>query len=158
MHMRKINNTQLLIDISIESDEWQSHTNTNNLINNAISKTTKHVKIPEYNEISICLTNNNKIQMLNQKYRKSDKPTNVLSFPSSKPHLGDIVISYDYIIDEIEKFKKSFDSHLSHLIVHGFLHLIGMDHDNKINAENMENIEIIILEELGYSNPYDIYY
>ena len=90
--MRKINNTKLLIDISLDCDEWKLHKNTNKIINNAISKTTKYVQIPEYNEISIRLSNNSNIQILNKKYRKLDKPTNILSFPSSKQNIGDIII------------------------------------------------------------------
>ena len=109
-----------------------------------------------YNEISILLTSDNQVEQLNRQYRLINQPTNVLSFPSEKPHLGDIILSYEYIQKELINLNKKFEEHISHLIIHGTLHLCGFDHDNDKNAVIMENIERHIMSELGYDDPYEI--
>ena len=99
---------------------------------------------------------------LNKIYRKKNKPTNVLSFCSrgSKNNkcvfqvLGDLVISRDTAIRELENSKKTFEQHISHLTVHGFLHLLGYIHEDDKEAKIMENLEIKILKELNIPNPY----
>ena len=116
--------------------------------------------------VSILLTNSTKIQELNKNYRQKDKPTNVLSFPIEYPkflenedgfnekNLGDIVLCYEVIKNESAKQKKKFSNHLTHLILHSLLHLLGFDHINDKEAEIMENVEIEILSNLGINNPY----
>mgnify|MGYP005690860921 FL=1 len=100
------------------------------------------------------LTSNKNINALNKKFRNIDKATNILSFKSEEPHLGDIVLSYEYISDELVQQRKNLDEHLSHLIIHGILHLLDFDHDNDTNTIEMEEIEINIMSNLGYKNPY----
>ncbi|MDR2269119.1 MAG: apolipoprotein N-acyltransferase [Rickettsiales bacterium] len=104
-------------------------------------------------EISILLTNDNEIRKLNKKYRGIDSPTNVLSFETKdKDLLGDVVISFDSTMREAGK--KNFINHLTHLIVHGILHLQGFDHLEDDNAKIMEGREIKILRKMKIANPY----
>ena len=112
-------------------------------------------------EVSVRLTGDKEIKELNKKYRNIDKTTNVLSFSldnnvkdTEKIMLGDIVISKDTIDKECKELKKSFESHLAFMVVHGFLHLLGFTHDKVDEAKIMEGQEIQILKKIGFSNPY----
>ena len=111
------------------------------------------------------LTDDAGIRTLNSNWRGIDKPTNVLSFPALQPTgaagpddaprmLGDIAIAYETTRQEADDEQKPFDHHLSHLAVHGFLHLIGYDHENDDDAEAMEALEREILAQLGIPDPY----
>ena len=118
-------------------------------------------------ELSIVLANDPYIQKLNATYRKQDKPTNVLSFPSeilkvgeysslsTLCTLGDIVLSYATIAREASEQEKPIKSHLAHMVVHSILHLLGYDHENSIDAQKMEQTEIDILQHLRFKNPYE---
>jgi probable rRNA maturation factor len=116
-------------------------------------------------ELAVMLTDDAGIRTLNRNWRGIDKPTNVLSFPAlpptgprgpdDAPHmLGDIAIAYETTRKEADDEQKPFDHHLGHLAVHGFLHLIGYDHENDGDAEAMEILEQEILAQLGIPNPY----
>ena len=94
-------------------------------------------------------------QLLNKQYRKKNEPTNVLSFLiNDKPLLGDIILCHSVIKKEALVQKKSIDDHYAHLIIHGYLHLIGFDHAKNDDAFTMENKEIAVLKKLGIKNPY----
>ncbi|MGB8397608.1 rRNA maturation RNase YbeY [Bradyrhizobium sp.] len=116
-------------------------------------------------ELAVMLTDDSGIRTLNSNWRGIDKPTNVLSFPALQPTgpdgacdaprmLGDIAIAYETTRREAEHEQKPFDHHLSHLAIHGFLHLIGYDHEKDDDAEAMENLEQQILAQLGIPDPY----
>jgi probable rRNA maturation factor len=116
-------------------------------------------------ELAVMLTDDDGIRTLNQNWRGIDKATNVLSFPALQPTgavgpddaprmLGDIAIAYQTTRREADEEQKPFDHHLSHLAVHGFLHLIGYDHENDGEAEAMESLEREILAQLGIPDPY----
>src|SRR5450631_3097388 len=116
-------------------------------------------------ELAVMLTDDAGIRTLNNNWRGVDKPTNVLSFPAlqptgrggpddAPPMLGDIAIAYETTRKEADDEQKPFDHHLSHLAVHGFLHLIGYDHENDDDAEAMETLEQEILAQLGIPDPY----
>lgn len=123
-------------------------------------------------EISILLTGDEYIQELNKNYRHKDKPTNVLSFPlidgelikngnfkkllltSKSLALGDIALSIQTILKEASEQKKTFDDHLTHLLLHSILHLIGFNHEDDKDAKVMENLETKILKNMGIKNPY----
>jgi probable rRNA maturation factor len=111
------------------------------------------------------LTDDEGIRTLNRNWRGIDKPTNVLSFPALQPRgprledeaprmLGDIAIAYETTRREADEEQKPFGHHLSHLAVHGFLHLIGHDHEQDQEAETMESLEREILAQLGIPDPY----
>ena len=111
--------------------------------------------------IALKLTDDRDMRALNKTFRQIDKPTNVLSFPSQEweameeeSFLGNIAIGYETVQRECEAEGKSFEDHLVHLLVHGCLHLIGYDHEDKAEAEAMETKEIAILEALHIANPY----
>jgi probable rRNA maturation factor len=106
-------------------------------------------------EVSFLLTDDQEIQHLNKHYRNKDKATNVLSFSyHAMDYLGDIALSYGTIRREAREQNKPFKNHLAHLIVHGFLHLIGYDHQGEDEADLMEKAETEILKTLKILNPY----
>ncbi|MDB2682635.1 rRNA maturation RNase YbeY [Alphaproteobacteria bacterium] len=115
-------------------------------------------------ELTVTLSDDAAVRILNRDHRGKDKPTNVLSFPAYDPnephpeglpvHLGDIVLAYETIEREAEEQSKRFEDHVIHLLVHGLLHLFGHDHEEDGEAEAMESLEIEILERLGIKNPY----
>lgn len=108
-------------------------------------------------EISIVLSNDDQIQQLNKTYRSKDKPTNVLSFPQDESTLlGDVIISFDTIAREAQDQDKHIKDHFTHMLVHGCLHLLGFDHIDESEAEEMEALEVKILSQLGIKNPYEI--
>ena len=114
--------------------------------------------------ISIMFSGDKKVMELNSQFRKINKPTNVLSFPSSTDtstnfknvFLGDIIFSLETIISEAKANNKSTIDHLIHLFIHGLLHLHGYDHKTEDEARMMEDIEICILNKLSIANPYEI--
>lgn len=103
-------------------------------------------------EITIVLADDAFIHDLNKTYRGKNKPTNVLSFPNEEG--GDIVLAIETIEREAKEQGKSLKNHVTHLVVHGTLHLLGHDHMKKKEAERMEQLEIKILKKLGIENPY----
>jgi probable rRNA maturation factor len=118
--------------------------------------------LPESSEVSILFTGDDQIRSLNARWRGKDRPTNVLSFPAARPAghaglppvLGDIVLARQTIEREAALEGKPFQHHLMHLIVHGFLHLLGHDHAGEEEAEAMEGLERRILERLAIADPY----
>jgi len=117
-------------------------------------------------EVTVKLTNDAEVRNLNRQFRHKDKPTNVLSFPAMTNEdiqhlpadfpriLGDIALAFETITREAIEQEKSLDHHVSHLIVHGLLHLLGYDHETDLEAEEMEALEIDILSKQSISNPY----
>jgi len=116
-------------------------------------------------EVSLCLADDAALRALNSRWRGIDKPTNVLSFPALQPTgprgdddaprmLGDIAIAYETLRREARDEQKPLGHHLSHLAVHGFLHLLGYDHEKEDDAEAMEALEQEILAQLGIPDPY----
>ena len=112
---------------------------------------------------SILLTDDLYMKEINKKWRKLEKTTNVLSFPVNRQikvedyfFIGDIVLSYESILSECKLRKKSFKDHFLHLLVHGFLHLLGYNHDNERDEKEMEELEVNYLSKLNIKNPYEI--
>ncbi len=156
-------------DILIEDDAWNTALpGHGSLISLALDKTLHRVEALDAAqdlEISITLTNDDAIRILNRDYRGKDKPTNVLSFPQIdwdnegfeiEPFvmLGDIVISIETIIRESEEQDKRLQDHFMHMLVHSILHLCGHDHEQDTEAQTMESLEVLILEDMGIKNPY----
>ncbi|MEP3046989.1 MAG: rRNA maturation RNase YbeY [Roseibium sp.] len=152
------------IDISIEAGDWPQEDILRLLIEEAIvaAFSSANLEVQAGAEMSLLFTNDAAIQKLNNEWRDKDKPTNVLSFPGSDPQgdvygplLGDIVLSYEIIVREADELGIEFDDHLSHLTVHGLLHLFDYDHQESDEAELMESLEKTILASLEIDNPYE---
>jgi probable rRNA maturation factor len=116
-------------------------------------------------EVSFVLTDDKHMRVLNRSYRGKDKPTNVLSFAALEGEapkagmpwiLGDVVLTSGVIAREAKTQRKSVPDHLSHLAVHGVLHLLGYDHERSADAEAMEALEISALARRGIANPYEL--
>ncbi len=110
--------------------------------------------------VTILLADDAQVQALNHSYRGKNKPTNVLSFPAGEVEqgvrqLGDIILSYDTLAAEATAQNKPLKHHLTHLTMHGILHLLGHDHMDEDEAERMEAIEIALLARMGIANPYE---
>ena len=113
-------------------------------------------------DIAIRLVEADEIQQLNRDYRHKDKPTNVLSFPFDMPEgiegvapiLGDLAICAAVVAQEAEEQGKPLAAHWAHMVVHGTLHLLGYDHIEDDEADVMEALEIAVLQQLGFDNPY----
>ncbi len=112
-------------------------------------------------ELCIHLADDAHVRALNARWRGLDKPTNVLSFPAAALAevgkarlLGDVVLAFETLAREATDEGKPLADHYRHLVAHGFLHLIGLDHDNEADAERMEAIETRILARLGVADPY----
>ena len=110
-------------------------------------------------EVSVTFCDDARIRALNAEWRGKDTPTNVLSFPTpgplvARPLLGDIVIAYETVAREAAEQEKTFREHTAHMVIHGFLHLIGYDHETAAEAEAMEGLERRIASRLGLHDPY----
>nr|WP_244466829.1 rRNA maturation RNase YbeY [Devosia geojensis] len=111
-------------------------------------------------ELSIVLTDDAEQHELNREWRGKDSSTNVLSFPQIEPFgrveglLGDITLARETVAREAEELGKPFDHHFTHLVVHGFLHILGYDHIDETEALQMEGLETQILARLGVEDPY----
>ena len=114
-------------------------------------------------EITVRIVEASESQQLNHQYRGKNKPTNVLSFPFEVPDgielnlLGDMVICAEVVMQEAIEQNKANNAHWAHMIIHGCLHLLGYDHISDTDAEEMEALEIKILAQLGFKNPYESY-
>ena len=153
-------------EVLVVADCWQTEPEAEAVIHRAIEAAAEltDADVGEA-ELAVMLTDDTGIQTLNSNWRGIDKPTNVLSFPALQPEvaagpddaprmLGDIAIAYQTTRKEADDEQKPFDHHLSHLAVHGFLHLIGYDHETDDEAEAMEDLEREILARLGIPDPY----
>jgi probable rRNA maturation factor len=153
-------------EVLIVAECWAAEADAEAIVHRAIDAAAAFVDADTGNaEIAVMLTDDAGIRTLNRNWRGQDKPTNVLSFPALQPTgkpspddpprmLGDIAIAYETTRREADDEQKPFDHHLSHLAVHGFLHLVGYDHENDADADAMENLERAILAELGIPDPY----
>ncbi|RZG73447.1 rRNA maturation RNase YbeY [Acinetobacter wuhouensis] len=132
-----------------------------------IETTLRHIDTQSDCEIGIACVDNDESHKLNLEYRKKDKPTNVLSFPSDLPDemaqildtfpIGDLVICIPVVLQEAIEQQKTPIEHFTHMLVHGTLHLMGYDHEtSEEDAEEMEALEIEVLKKLGFENPYTV--
>ncbi|RTL53831.1 MAG: rRNA maturation RNase YbeY [Bradyrhizobiaceae bacterium] len=154
-------------DILIEAACWQDEKDAEAIVRRAIAAAAATVEMPDGDtELAVLLTDDGGVQALNKTWRGIDAPTNVLSFPAvwrddevsetdgAPRMLGDIAIAYQTTRREAQDESKSFENHLAHLTIHGFLHLLGYDHTTDDEAEIMEGLERKILAQLGIPDPY----
>lgn len=142
------------IDISAQAEGWP---NCDLLVQIAVQAAWNVLTTPRAGELSVALSNDEQVRALNRDYRHIDKSTNVLSFPVAAPAplLGDIVLALETVQREAKEKSISFEDHLTHLLIHGFLHLQGYDHEIEAEAETMEALEIRALAALVIDNPYE---
>jgi probable rRNA maturation factor len=155
------------IEVMIRSTRWRRQPRAATIAKSAILAAAKAVSTTRA-ELAIVLSHDSAIQALNRDWRGKNAPTNVLSFPSASagpvrrdgkdrepsPYIGDIVIAYETTAREAAAEGKPFRHHLAHLAVHGFLHLLGYDHENDRDAEAMERLERRILRRMAIPDPY----
>jgi probable rRNA maturation factor len=161
------------IEIAQDNGEWNLYSEIKpTLFKQILSKVIKNYenfsKIKDI-ELSILLTNDEKMQQLNQEFRNKNSATNVLSFPDvdinfrrilefepnlDYMYLGDIAFSFETIFKEAKEKNLIFLDHFKHLLLHSILHLLGYDHNNDEETEIMQNIEINILQQLSIKSPY----
>ncbi len=153
------------IDIIRQSKLWTQQNDAEATVREAIAAAVQFCDaVPPDAEVSVVLADDRHIRDLNLQWRQQDRATNVLSFPAPRRDgdedggapvaLGDIVIAYETLTREVEFEKKPFLNHLAHMAVHGFLHLLGYDHSDEHEAEDMEALEARILGNLGIPDPY----
>jgi probable rRNA maturation factor len=158
MRSRPAGGTALSIDVLIKSPLWKDVPDADAAVRTAISAAGAEISSPA-GEVAVVLSDDAALRKLNRQWRNIDKPTNVLSFPASAktgaaPMLGDIVIAYETLACESREEGKELAHHLSHLAVHGFLHLMGYDHQNDSDADAMEKLESAVLARLQIPDPY----
>ena len=148
------------IDIQIQSPLWDAQPLAAQTVRDAIAAAAATLSTAD-NEVSILLTDDKAIRLLNREWRGIDKPTNVLSFPAATtkasvrmPLFGDIVMAYETLKRECDDEDRIFLHHLAHLTVHGFLHLIGYDHQVEAQAEKMEGLESKIITRMQMPDPH----
>jgi probable rRNA maturation factor len=168
----------LKIDVLVDSEDWTGTRAASAVVRRAVRQAAA-VLSPRPAELAIVLTDDSAMRRLNRNWRGVDAATNVLSFPTDKAgkhsgahagrqaskrgiqhrnqhgrHLGDIVLAYETIKREARREDKAFNHHLAHLAVHGFLHLLGYDHESDAQARRMESAERAIMRRLAMPDPY----
>lgn len=160
------------IDLLIQNKSWKKQKDINlNLMEDTFKAVYNHLKVPICKrniEVSITLSDDKNIRVLNKEYRHKDKSTNVLTFSlyNNKKDifrdmetlpvmcLGDMVFSYETIEKEAEEQNKTFKNHFTHMLIHSYLHLFAYDHIKAKERKEMESIEIEILKKFRIDNPY----
>ncbi len=150
------------IDIVVEADTWRAAARATSILRRALRTAAAATRSTYGTELAIVLSDDSAVRLLNRDWRGIDAATNVLSFPAAKlprrtggnRHLGDIVLAFETIAREARAEHKPFDHHLAHLAVHGYLHLIGYDHERESDAAAMEQAERDILRRLAIPDPY----
>lgn len=158
------------LEMTVETGDWPAEDHLRSLCLRAIDAAhrllVENALVPAGSatpELSMLFTNDAAMADINGEWRGQQKPTNVLSFPAMEleigdpmpPMLGDIVFALETIRREINELDRKFDDHLAHLTVHGYLHLLGYDHVEAEEAEEMESLETRILATIGISDPYE---
>lgn len=148
----------LKIDVMVDSKRWKDAAKMKLVVRRAITQAAAVARSTHGVELAIVLTDDSAIRALNRDWRGIDKATNVLSFPAksdrAQPHLGDIALAYETIAREAKIEHKPIAHHVAHLVVHGFLHLVGYDHERDKDALEMEQAERDILRQLKIPDPY----
>lgn len=146
----------------VRSAQWQKQSRAKTIVKKAILAAAGAVSTRRA-ELAIVLSDDSAVRMLNRQWRGKNAPTNVLSFPAARsgkgrppsPYIGDVVIAYQTTAREARAEGKPFGDHLAHLAIHGFLHLVGYDHEDDREADRMERLERRILARLGVADPYE---
>lgn len=164
--MKRLARPAVKIDVVVTSDRWKQRadetaTSAKAIVRRAVARAAAAVPSLGESELAVVLADDAAIRLLNRNWRGIDATTNVLSFPTRRAevdkaaaHLGDIVLAFETVAREARSEAKPFGHHLAHLVVHGFLHLVGYDHERDSDAEVMEGAERAILGGLAIPDPY----
>lgn len=148
-----------MIEVEVEAGDW---TDAIDDVEAVVERAAVATLGTQAGGVVVLLTDDQTVSDLNGRFRGKDRPTNVLSFPAAAMPganplpLGDIVLAYGVCAAEAEEQSKTLRNHLTHLVVHGVLHLLGRDHEDDAEAEAMEGEERSILASLGVSDPYTL--
>ncbi|WP_420430334.1 rRNA maturation RNase YbeY [Hyphobacterium sp.] len=148
-----------VIDVQAGSEGWAKLDALTTLCETAIGAARQQLDQPVPGEVCIRFTDDAEMSELNARFRDRASPTNVLSFPAHRVaggRLGDIALGRETVFREAEEKAIPVEDHVSHLVIHGFLHLQGLDHQTDTEAETMEALERAALLELGISDPYEV--
>ncbi|WP_373355036.1 rRNA maturation RNase YbeY [Pseudoroseicyclus sp. CXY001] len=161
----------MIVDCLIEDDRWEP-LGLDALAKAATRAVRARLGLPKGCEVALLACSDVRIAALNADFRGKPRPTNVLSWPSEErgaaapgampalpsgaSELGDIALAYETCAGEAEAAGRPFAAHVSHLIVHGTLHLLGFDHESDADAALMEGLEVEILDKMGLPNPYEL--
>jgi len=154
---------KLSLEISVQSALWRGLPRARSMARETIDACVAEtgLRAREGAEVSLLLADDARLQSLNANWRGLDKPTNVLSFPAASPErisdaklLGDIAIAYETVEHEARSAGRPLGDYYRRLVAHGFLHLIGYDHQTDEEAERMESLERRILVRMGVPDPY----
>jgi probable rRNA maturation factor len=159
-----LNGADVAIDVAVEAGSWPPESELSLLARRAVDAVlaTLGATTGASSELSLVFSDDAHVRLLNAGWRGIDRPTNVLSFPAFPdwtagklpPMLGDVVLAAETVAAEARAEGKPLADHIAHLIVHGFLHLIGYDHETDAEAEKMEELERRILAGLDIPDPY----
>ncbi len=150
--------TGITYDIARESELWERIPRLKKPLGRVLAVLRDHEGAEGH--ITYVFSDDSMVQVLNREWRGKDKPTNVLSFPDGDEdetgvvHLGDVILAHETLVREAEGLGISFDDHLTHLLLHGTLHLLGYDHIEEVEAKVMETLETQLLGSLGIKDPY----
>jgi probable rRNA maturation factor len=144
-----------MIEIEVEDEAWRAIDAVEAVVERAAQAALGDVA----GDVVVLLTDDAAVAEINGRFRDKDRPTNVLSFPapdSARPHLGDLILASGVCAAEAAAQGKTLADHLTHLTVHGVLHLLGRDHEDDAEAEAMEAEERTILAALDVADPYAV--
>jgi probable rRNA maturation factor len=146
-----------LIDVEIETADWTDVLPDAEALTLAAAEATLASEGAVGEGVSLLLTGDDQVRDLNRRFRRQDKPTNVLSFPAPQNperFLGDVALACGVCVREAAEQGKPLAHHLQHLVAHGVLHLLGYDHETDAQADEMEGLERTVLAGLGIPDPY----
>jgi probable rRNA maturation factor len=156
--------SRIEVDVMVEAGGWPAEPQLRDLVDRAIaSLEAAGVLGAGTTELSVVFSDDRRVRELNAAWRGKDRPTNVLSFPAFAtpgrgaalpPMLGDIVLAFETAAGEARLEGKTLEHHISHLVLHGLLHLLGYDHEQDAEADEMEAIETGALARLAIPDPY----
>lgn len=146
--------TDIIIEVAAWKDAWPSHAADIRALERALRRHEAAAGRMLEGQFVVVLAGDERLRELNRQFRGKNKPTNVLSFPDEEAPFGGIVLALETITAEAQVQGKLFINHAKHMILHGFLHLLGYDHERVREARLMEATEIAILGAMRVSNPY----
>jgi probable rRNA maturation factor len=152
----------LNVDVVVNAPAWTALPDLQEFADRVVQETQALARARLAKDCELCISfcDDAEIRNHNAQWRRQDKPTNVLSFPTpgalaKKPLLGDIVIAFETVAREAKEQDKTLSDHTAHMIIHGFLHLIGYDHETSDAAEVMEALERRVAKALGINDPFE---